>query len=58
MSNPRVTMEQTVEGFTVPKNSYAIANLTKFMKVTIIIWTDISPLFIGLRCPWGPIYGS
>jgi len=28
----RVTKEQTVEGFTVPKNSHAMANLTKFMK--------------------------
>jgi len=28
----RVTTEQTVEGFTVPRNSHAMANLTKFMK--------------------------
>ena len=45
MRNLRVTTEQTVEGFTVPKNSHAMANLTKFMKVTIMIWTDISPFF-------------
>jgi len=28
----RVTAEQALEGFVVPKNSHAIANLTKFMK--------------------------
>lgn len=28
----RVTKEQTLEGYTVPKDSHAIANLTKFMK--------------------------
>ena len=43
-------MEQTVEGFTVPKNSHAMANLTKFMKVKIMILTEISTFF-GLQDP-------
>ena len=44
--NCRVTAEQALEGFVVPKNSHAIANLTKFMKVTIMILTDISPFLV------------
>ena len=46
MPNCRVTAEQALEGFVVPKNSHAIANLTKFMKVTIMILTDISPFLV------------
>ena len=49
MRNLRVTTEQTVEGFTVPKNSHAMANLTKFMKVKIMIWPDILPFFLACR---------
>ena len=36
VSNFRVTTEQVVEGFIVPKDSHAMANLIKFMKVTIL----------------------
>ena len=56
--NLRVTTEQTVEGFTVPKNSHAMANLTKFMKVKIMIRTDILPFLVCRTLSIGSILMS